>query len=92
MISFTDVPGTEKFCSLFNGSKEAESFAFFTDPHLFQKGESSDEEMFRKAETALTFLRDIYYSVPADFIIGGGDWLGSYDTVPEAKRLSLIHI
>ena len=79
-------PAVEEYCSLFNGSKETESFVFFTDPHLFQKGECSEEELFRRAEKAMTFLRNVYYSIPADFIIGGGDWIGSSDTVSEAKR------
>lgn len=86
MIPFIQLPGMEKFCSLFHGSKESEAFVFFTDPHLFQKGEGSDEELFGRAEKALTFLRNVYYSVPADFIIGGGDWIGSFDTESEAKR------
>lgn len=86
VISFEEAPEAEIFRSLFCGSQEAEAFVFFTDPHLFQKGECSEEEMLRRAFEALNFLRDVYISVPADFIIGGGDWLGSSDTVPEAKK------
>ena len=91
MVNFSKPKYAQEYCSLFHGSKEDEAFVFFTDPHLFQKNEFTEEDMFRRAESYLTSLRDTYYSIPANFVICGGDWLGSGDTIPEAKgKLGMI--
>ena len=53
MIFSVQPTGTEIFRSLFHGSKEAEAFVFFTDPHLFQKGECGEEEMLKSRNPKL---------------------------------------
>ena len=70
-----------EYTGLFNGSNKVESFLFFTDPHLLQKGDNY--ETFLKKY--IVSLEKYYKSTPTSFILCGGDWLGNSDTITEAK-------
>ncbi len=75
---------TEKcteFAELFSDSTKAESFVFFTDPHLTEKGEDYAEPLKKYMVT----LEKYYKSTPTSFVVCGGDWLGNSDTRTEAK-------
>lgn len=76
-----------EFTNLFGSSEKVESFLFFTDPHLAQKGEDYEpmlEEYIKK-------LEKYYKSTPTSFAVCGGDWLGNSDTQAEAKyKLGLL--
>lgn len=82
---FSRTEKTDKFCSLMHGSGDRESFVFFTDPHLLVKTGEADALLYERFESYMNGLSHVFYSIPADFVIGGGDWLGNRDTIPEAK-------
>lgn len=70
-----------EYTDLFSGSSRVESFLFFTDPHLTQKGEDYESML----QTYLDTLGVYYKNTPTSFAVCGGDWLGNSDTVSEAK-------
>lgn len=61
-------------------NSEIENFVFYTDPHLEENAKKS------KLEYYMTFLQKYYNYAPVDFIVCGGDWLGSGDTISQAKE------
>ena len=66
----------KEYTDLVNDSSATEQFIFFTDPHLYQM---EDENNLRTHEF-ITTLQKYYNSTPTDFVLCGGDWLGSNDT------------
>lgn len=70
-----------EFADLFSDSGKVESFVFFTDPHLTEKGEDYAALLKRYIIT----LEKYYKSTPTSFVVCGGDWLGNSDTQTEAK-------
>lgn len=77
----------QTFSARFNGAGTSESFLFFTDPHLAQKGEVW-EPMLSEYTKAIA---DTFHQTPTDFVLCGGDWLGNSDTQAEAcYKLGLI--
>lgn len=77
-----DQDKVSEFADLFNDSNKFESFLFFTDPHLVQKGE--DYEGLLK--TYIDTLGKYYKNTPTSFAVCGGDWMGNSDTQTEAKH------
>jgi hypothetical protein len=77
-----------EFTNLFGSSEKVESFLFFTDPHLAQKGEDYETML----EEYVKQLEKYYKSTPTSFVVCGGDWLGNSDTQGEAKyKLGLLN-
>lgn len=70
-----------EFADAFNNSAETESFLFFTDPHLLEKGEDYEANLKKYIVT----LEKYYNSTPTSFVLCGGDWIGNSDTPTEAK-------
>ncbi|GEM_PF-5860097 len=79
------LPKAFEFCALLNDAKESENFLFFTDTHLYNKGEMSDEQEQARAQLFLGEMERYYAATPMNFILDGGDWLGDNDTMAEAK-------
>ena len=71
-----------EFTSLFNNSKENDSYLFFTDPHLLGSNGSIDNKIF---EEYIYAIKQYYDTLPFDFICCGGDWLNMGDTPLQAK-------
>ena len=69
----------EAFAGLQNGTDKAESFLFFTDPHLCE-GDGWEAEF----ASYRAYLKSCYESAPLSFAVCGGDWLGNSDTQAEA--------
>ena len=65
-----------EYSALFKGTKNIESYLFFTDPHLAMK-EGWEENFFNYINS----IQRVYNSTPTSFIVCGGDWLGSGDTM-----------
>jgi hypothetical protein len=79
-----DIDTAEKcaeFADLFNDCSDVESFLFFTDPHLMEKGEDYEARLKQYIVT----LEKYYKSTPTSFVLCGGDWIGNSDTPTEAK-------
>ena len=75
-IEGTDIEQTcIRFAGLLYGTDKAESFLFFTDPHL--AGPSPNEERMLHY---LNALKTYYNATPTTFALCGGDWLN--DTEP----------
>lgn len=70
-----------EFADLFTDSSKVESFVFFTDPHLTEKGEDYEARL----KNYIVTLEKYYKSTPTSFVVCGGDWLGNSDTHTEAK-------
>lgn len=68
-----------RFSALMNGTENVESFLFFTDPHL-----ARGTDWHKQFRNYLSQIQKVYNSVPANFCLCGGDWLGNNDTVAEA--------
>jgi len=68
-----------EYSALFKGTKNIESFLFFTDPHLAMR-EGWEEGFFNY----INLIQKAYNSTPTSFIVCGGDWLGSGDTMDYA--------
>lgn len=62
-------------------SSNGENFIFYTDPHL--KG--PDDRANRYLNYYMVLLQKYYNFSPTDFVLCGGDWLTSGDTISEAK-------
>lgn len=78
-----DDAGITTYMSRFYNGGNAESFAFFTDPHLMGSGESFSESTFSQYIDALAgTVRNA--SIP--YVVCGGDWLNSGDTKEQAAR------
>ena len=78
-----------EYTSHFNiTSKNIESFVFFTDQHLMGY---SGTDFSSNLETYIGTLQKVYNSIPANFIVSGGDWLNNGDT-PENACFKLGYI
>lgn len=71
-----------EFTSLFNNSKENDSYLFFTDPHLLGSNGAIDNKIL---EEYIYTIKQYYDTLPFDFICCGGDWLNMGDTPLQAK-------
>ena len=77
------------YSSLFNDSEHADAFLFFTDPHIMGANGTFPKLLIQKY---IGYLQKIYNNCPCAFIVGGGDWLNSGDTVAQAKmKLAYIN-
>ena len=85
----------ETFTELLNVSNnnpaypyEADSFLYFTDPHLAQNGEDWKPLM----KSYIEQIKATYDRAPVSFALCGGDWLGNSDTQKEAcNKLGYIN-
>ena len=68
-----------RFAKRLYGTNKAESFIFFTDPHLVGLRPHEDE-----MHTYLKALKTYYDATPTAFIVCGGDWLEDEQTREEA--------
>jgi hypothetical protein len=65
----------KNFSDLFNNAGKSEGFLFFTDCHMFHG--SRWEEL---AHPVMSWIEQLFYASPCNFVLNGGDWLGSYDS------------
>lgn len=69
------------FSGLFADVEKFESFVFFTDPHLRPTQLALDSSALPtyelKCNQFINTLQKMYNSIPAEFIMCGGDWLNS---------------
>ena len=83
----------QTFCNLLNDTSQHEAFLFFTDPHIF--GDNlvpilTDQNITRMKDY-MSNVQKVYNSSPTSFIVCGGDWLHSGDTISLAvKKLGYI--
>lgn len=61
-----------KFAKMMYGTDKAESFIFFTDPHVCNPPNADAEN---KMLTNLGILKTYYDATPTTFVVCGGDWL-----------------
>lgn len=61
-----------KFASLLYDTDKAESFIFFTDPHVCNPPNKDAEN---KMLTSFNILKTYYDATPTNFVLCGGDWL-----------------
>lgn len=67
----------KEFCALFKSAGIADAFVFMTDPHLMGANNTFNEETaFRPY---LSVLQKYKNSIPASFLLSGGDWLNNHD-------------
>ena len=69
----------EAFAALFNDTDDAESFAFFSDPHLLD-GATYDALL----GGYMTAVKRCISMAPVSFVASGGDWFASGPTQQEA--------
>lgn len=60
-------------------SDNAETFVFFTDPHLCE-----GDDWKAKFDHYMTYLKNVVDSTPASLVISGGDWIGNSDSKADA--------
>lgn len=70
-----------EFCSLFKAECNADTYLFFTDPHLWH----SDVKSIRRKEV-FAEIKKYYANNPLSFVMSGGDWLTQDDTQDVACR------
>ena len=70
------------YTALINNASHADAFMFFTDPHIMGSNGLFPVLMVAKY---IGYLQKIYNNTPCNFVVGGGDWLNSGDTVAQAK-------
>lgn len=70
----------KEFCSLLDTDGAVEPFVFFTDTHLYHWNVSEQKRI-----EALNLIRKYYNSIPANFILCGGDWLTNH------KKADALH-
>lgn len=87
----TTVDGAKRYAALINSSDDTEQFIYFTDPHML--GYSGDPVSFLpKLNKWLGSIAAYAQSIPATFVMCGGDWLNSGDSKDLAKwKLGLIY-
>lgn len=68
-----------EFSAKLNNTGKAESFVFFTDPHLLD-GKFSESKMHEYLQTVKQYTK----CTPTSFVMCGGDWIGNSDTQDEA--------
>lgn len=78
-----DAEKIEEFMAHFYESNVAESFAFFTDPHLMGTNGTFSEEIFN---SYVDVLSHTVKRTSAQYVICGGDWLKSGDTKAQASE------
>ncbi|HAE23961.1 MAG TPA: hypothetical protein DCG33_01345 [Prevotellaceae bacterium] len=67
------------YASQFKTGAVADSFLFFTDPHIFPH--TMDEG---RMEVTIGTIEQVFNNSPASFVLCGGDWLVNSDTQNEA--------
>ena len=79
--------GVKAFLSLYaNVGATFEPFMFFTDPHLYDKfGTANDNVMHRNHW--IKYLHKVYNSLPLSCVICGGDWQNSTETVEDTLNV-----
>lgn len=76
------------YMSLFYESDSAESYVFFTDPHLMGSGSTFDKLTFGNYINVLKATMD---KTSASYVVCGGDWLNNGDTKAQAsKKLGFV--
>ena len=70
-----------RYCGLF-GAGAADSYLFFTDPHLLGGSGSFDNDRLYKYLNVLKETNDV---TPTNFVVNCGDWLNEGDTPNQAK-------
>lgn len=82
------MPSVESYNNLvLNSSGDNEQFLFFTDSHLA----NSTNGVINKAYDDINLLNAIYNASSASFMIDGGNWLNSGDTLDSAvSKLTFI--
>lgn len=83
----------QTFCNLLNDTSQHETFLFFTDPHIF--GDRGipilTDQNITRIKNYMSNVQKVYNSSPTSFIVCGGDWLHSGDTISLAvKKLGYI--
>lgn len=63
-------------------SNIAESYVFFTDPHLMGTNGTYDENTFNYY---MNYLKTVVDKATVDFVVCGGDWLNNGDTKAQAS-------
>ena len=75
-----------EFSAKLNNTDKAESFVFFTDPHLLD-GNFNEGQMHEYLQT----VKKYYNMTPTSFVMCGGDWIGNSDT-PEGACFKLGYL
>lgn len=76
------------FASKLVGINTAESYLYFTDPHLMGQGGVFDEDKFYRY---MNTVKGIYDTTPVNFVVCAGDWLSGGDTIAQAcHKLSFV--
>lgn len=81
-LSDDDLNAIETHMSHFYNSDVADSYVFFTDPHLMGTNGTFDERTFKYYMDKVKAVVD---RITANYIVCGGDWLTSGDTKDEAS-------
>lgn len=64
----------------------AESFLYFTDPHLLSDDVFGSDDVKTALSSYFASAKKIYEQLPLSFCICGGDWLNAGDTQAVAKE------
>ena len=71
-----------EFCEKLVDVETAESFLFFTDPHVLNEAYFDNDPIYM--QECITYIQKFNNSAPVAFCLCGGDWLENGDTVAEA--------
>lgn len=78
-----------EYAALFNGTKDIESFLFFTDPHLVNQ--TTIPEIKERVIGDLYTIRTYYESTPTNFALCTGDWIDDgYDAAEACFLLGIV--
>lgn len=88
-IEGTDVEQTcLRFANLLYGTDKAESFLFFTDPHLATAMINFESRLNKYMSTVKTY----YDATPTSFVLNGGDTIHEHNTAEQViYRASMVH-
>ena len=80
----------EQYAEMSSQHPAAESFLYFTDPHLLSYEDYFGEEVKTELTSYFASAKMIYEQLPLSFCICGGDWLNAGDTQAVAKEKLLF--
>lgn len=87
-IEGTDIEQTcIRFANLLYGTDKAESFLFFTDPHL-----ATANNFESRLNKYMSTVKTYYDATPTSFVLNGGDTIHEHNTAEQViYRASMVH-